>query len=159
MIVKDAKPMSRLTYWLIASAVFCGLFIESPCILPWRFHDLLTGPSPQTIFLAHAEEKAKQATISEFRAQPRYKAVRLTWEARIGGKDQLTFEIYRSMVRPDGDYTLVRSINGRPEVERYRYIDRALPVEENYFYKIQIPQTKETFGPLQVRPPFSLPST
>jgi hypothetical protein len=116
---------------------------------------LVTG----TISMAHAGEKAKEATISEFRVRSRYMAVRLTWKARIPEEEQLTFEVHRSMVTPEGEYTLVTSIKGRPGTKTYRYIDKTVPVEENYFYKIVIPETKETFGPLQARPPFSLPST
>jgi len=139
-----AMVTSRLTCWLVAVGAFSIL---------------LTAPSPETISVAGAEEKDKQASISEFRAWARYKAVRLTWEARISETEKLTFEIYRSMVRPDGEYSLVASIQGTPEVERYEYVDKTPPVEENYFYKIEIPETREAFGPLQVRPPFSAPST
>jgi len=159
MIIEKAKTISGLTYGLIAAGIFFALFIVSPYLPPWGCHIVLMVPSPETISIAQAEEKVKQATIGEFRVQSRYKAVRLSWEARISEKEQLTFEIYRSMVRPDGEYTLVTSINGTPEVKRYEYMDKALPVEENYFYKIEIPETKEAFGPLQARPPFSLPST
>ena len=56
-------------------------------------------------------------------------------------------------------FLLVSSIRGTPEVEQYEYVDETPPVEENYFYKIEIAETKEAFGPLQARPPFSLPST
>jgi len=134
--------MKRLTYWLAAA-----------------FSILLTALSPESISVAVGEEKVRSATISEFRVQARYRAVRLTWEARISETEPLTFQIYRSMVRPDGEYTLVSSINGTAEVTRYEYIDKSVPVEENYFYKIEVPETKEAFGPLQARPPFSAPST
>jgi len=136
--------MSRLTCWLVAAGAFCIL---------------LTALSPETIYVADAEEKVRPTTISEFRVQARYRAVRLTWEARISETEPLTFEIYRRMVTADGEYTPVTSIKGTPEVKRYEYIDKTLPVEENYFYKIEIPETKEAFGPLQARPPFSAPST
>ncbi len=120
---------------------------------------MLRGLLPETVSLAGAAERDREATIGEFRVQARYKAVRLTWEARISEKEQLTFQIYRSMARPDGEYTKVTSIQGTPGVTKYEYIDKTPPVEENYFYKIEIPETKEAFGPLQARPPFSAPST
>ncbi len=150
--------MRRFIYGLIAAGLFCALLFVSPYTWPMRCGSLLTVLSPETLSAADTEE-GKQATISEFRAQARYKAVRLTWEARISEKGQLTFEVYRSMASPEGEYTLVTSINGTPEAMRYEYIDKAIPVEENYFYKIKIPETKEAFGPLQARPPFSQPST
>ena len=150
--------MRRSTYWLVAAGIFL-LFIVLANTRPQGCHNLLTALSPETISVAGAEEKTNQAAISEFRVWARYKAVRLTWEASISEKEQRTFEIYRSMVRPDGEYTLVTSIQGTPEVSRYEYVDKTVPVEENYFYKIEIPETKEAFGPLQARPPFSAPST
>ena len=150
--------MRRSTYWLVAAGIFL-LFIVLANTRPQGCHKLLTALSPETICVAAAAEKDQEATITEFRVWARYKAVRLTWEARISEKEQITFEIYRSMVRPDGEYTLVTSIQGTPEVTKYEYIDKTIPVEENYFYKIQIPETKEAFGPLQARPPFSAPST
>ena len=151
--------MSRFTYGLIVAGLFSALLFVFPYTWPMRCSSLLTVLSPETLSAADTEEEGKQATISEFRVQARYRAVRLTWEARISEKGQLTFEVYRSMANPDGKYTLVTSINGTPEVTRYEYVDKTVPVEENYFYKIEIPETKEAFGPLQARPPFSAPST
>jgi len=159
MTVEEAKTMSRFTNGLIAAGLFLALLIIIPYTRPWGCHSLLTVLSPETLSAADTEEKVKEATLSEFRVQARYRAVRLTWEARISEKGQLTFHVYRSMAKPDGDYTLVVSINGTPEVTRYEYVDKTVPVEENYFYKIEIPETKEAFGPLQARPPFSAPST
>lgn len=159
MKVEKARTMRKLTYWLAAAGFLSALLVVFPYTRPWGCHKLLTALSPESISVAVAEEKAKRATISEFRVWARYKAVRLTWEARISEEEQLTFEIYRTMVRPDGEYTLVTSIKGSPEVTRYEYVDKTVPAEENYFYKIEVPETKEVFGPLQARPPFSAPST
>jgi hypothetical protein len=159
MIPEKANTMRRLTYWLVATGFFSALLIIFAYTQPQGCHNLLTAFSPETISVVAAAEKDQEATISEFRVQGRYKAVRLIWEAGIPEKKQRTFEIYRSMARPDGEYTLVTSIQGTPGVTKYEYIDKTVPVEENYFYKIEIPETKEAFGPLQARPPFSAPST
>jgi hypothetical protein len=159
MMVEEAKTMSRFTYRLKAGGLFLALLIIIPYTRPLGWDSLLTVLSPETLFAADTNEEGKQATLSEFRVQANYRAVRLSWEARISEKGQLTFEVYRSMANPNGEYTLVTSVNGTPEVTRYEYIDKAIPVEENYFYKIKIPETKEAFGPLQARPPFSRPST
>jgi len=99
------------------------------------------------------------STITEIRVMPRHKAVRLTWKATVPEDTPMTFEIRRSMVSPDGDEVLVVTIEAEPGEKSYRYVDKSVPVEENYFYKIVIPETGETMGPFQVRPPFSLPST
>jgi hypothetical protein len=99
------------------------------------------------------------STITEIRVMARHKAVRLTWKARVPEEPPLTFEIHRSMVSPDADAVQVTAIEAKPGEKSYRYVDKSIPVEENYFYKIVIPETGETVGPFQVRPPFSLPST
>jgi hypothetical protein len=158
MIPEKANTMRRSTYWLVAAGIFLLLIVFANT-RPQGCHSLLTALSPETISVAAAAEKNQEPTISEFRVQGRYRAVRLIWEAGIPEKERRTFEVYRSMVRPDGEYTLVTSIQGTPEVTKYEYIDKTIPVEENYFYKIEIPETKEAFGPLQARPPFSAPST
>lgn len=151
--------MRRWPCWVLGLAILCSTVIVFTCFYPCGpltpVGTFVTG----TIAVASAEQSAKEATIWEFRAQARHKAVRLTWKACIAGEDQLTFEIQRSMVTAEGAYTLVTSIKGEAGTKTYRYIDKTVPAEENYFYKIVIPETKETFGPLQVRPPFSLPST
>jgi hypothetical protein len=133
-----------------------ALFVALP-----RFHvpgsgDSDRGPRIENFAVAYAQE---QPTVTKFRAQPLYKAAKLSWKAKVAGGQPVTFEIHRSMTNPEGPYTLMASIEWSPGTKKYRYVDKKLPVEENYFYKIVIPATEETFGPLQVRPPFSLPTT
>ena len=109
--------------------------------------------------MVYAQEQDDGASVTDFQIEPLYQAAKLTWRARVSGDGPVTFEIYRSVATPDGPYTLVTSIQSSPGKKKYRYTDKKLPVEENYYYKIEIPATEESFGPLQVRPPFSLPST
>ncbi len=151
--------MRRLTYWALAAAPFWSLFVAFPCTYPCRVLNPMRGHIPGTMSMAYAEEQIERASISELRVSALYKAVRLTWKAAIDSGGPVIFEIYRSQVTPDGPYSLVTSIKWRPGVKNYRYVDKSLPVEENYFYKIEIPATNESFGPLQVRPSFSLPAT
>ncbi len=158
-MAEKAKIMRRSTYWLVAAAFLFALLTISPGTRSWECPNVLTALLPDAVPPAGAAEQGPEATIGEFRAWARYKAVRLTWEAHISPGEQVTFAVYRSMARPDGEYSLLTSIQGTPEVQRYEYIDKTVPVEENYFYKIEIPETKEAFGPLQARPPFSRPST
>jgi hypothetical protein len=149
----------RWPCWVLGLAILWSTVIAFTCFYPRGPLNSVGALVTGILSVAHAEESAKEAAISEFRALPRHKAVRLTWKARIAEEDQLTFEIHRSMVTPEGAYTLVTSIKGKPGTRTYRYVDKAIPAEENYFYKIVIQETKETIGPVQVRPPFSLPST
>lgn len=147
--------MRRSIYSVTAAAVFYSLFI----ILLSITFKLLSTSFLEGISVVQAGEKAEEATVSEFKVEARHKAVRLFWKANIAGDEPVTFEILRSMVRADAEYTLVTSVKGGPGAKTYRYVDKSIPVEENYFYKIEIPETNEIFGPLQVRPPFSRPST
>ena len=151
--------MTRLIYWVLAAAPFWSLFVPFPCSYTCGVVNPMRAQIPGTISMAYAEEQIERASISELRVTPLYKAVRLTWVASIDSSEQVTLEIYRSQVTPDGPYSLVTSIELRPGVKKYRYVDENLPVEENYFYKMEIPATNESFGPVQVRPSFSLPAT
>ncbi len=127
----------------------CGLLIVLSKTGSFRF-DTTT---------AVAEERRGGSTITEVRVMPRHKAVRLTWKATVPQDNPMTFEIRRSMVSPDGEEVLVATIEAEPGAKSYGYVDKSVPVEENYFYRIVIPETQETVGPFQARPPFSLPST
>ena len=147
--------MRRSNYSATAVAVFYSLFIILLSI-PFK---LLSTSLLESVSVVHAGEKAEGATVNEFKVRARHKAVRLSWKTNIAGDEPVTFEILRSMVRADAEYSLVNSIKGRPGAKKYRYVDKSIPVEENYFYKIKIPETNEIFGPLQARPPFSRPST
>ncbi len=151
--------MRRPTYWALAAAPFWSLFVAFPCTYPCGVLNPMRGHILGTISMAYAEEQIERASISELRVTALHKAARLTWVATIDSSRPVTFEIYRSQATPDGPYSLVTSIEWRPGVKKYRYVDKSLPVEENYFYKIEIPATNESFGPLQVRPSFSLPAT
>ena len=139
-----SKPL-----WVATTITVCGLLIG------------LSGSGSVYVGIteAVAEEHAGGAIITEARVMPRHKAVRLTWKATVPEGSPMTFEIHRSMVSPDGDDVLVTTIEAEPGTKSYRYVDKSIPVEENYFYTIVIPETGETMGPFQARPPFSLPST
>jgi hypothetical protein len=136
-----------------------GLIIALFVVNPWGFPGLGMNPEVDKSFKAFAQEQDKKGSITKVRIEPLYRAVRLTWKANIKGGGPVTFEIYRSMATPDGPYELITSIEWKAGKKKYRYVDKKLPVEENYFYKIEIPATRESVGPLQVRPPFSLPTT
>ncbi len=121
--------MRRWPCWVLGLALFCSTVIVFTCFHPCgpfnSVGTLVTG----TIAVAHAEEKAKAATISEFKVRSRYMAVRLTWKATIAEDGQLTFEVHRSMVTSEGAYTLVASMKGKPGTKTYLYIDKTIPVE------------------------------
>jgi hypothetical protein len=139
-----SKPL-----WVATIITVCGLLIGFSG----------TGSFYVGITEAAAEEHGGGSIITETRVMPRHKAVRLTWKATVPEDSPMTFEIRRSMVSPDGDDVVVTRIEAMSGTKSYRYVDKTVPVEENYFYRIVIPETGEIMGPFQVRPPFSLPST
>jgi len=151
--------MKKSRHWLLWGTFLSSLFFVLPYVYSGSFskgnESFLSGK----IAVAHAEETKMRGSIKKIKVEPLYRSVRLAWKMKKGEETPMTFEIYRSMANPDGSYTLVASIERKPGVEEYKYIDKSLLVEENYYYKLMIPETKESFGLFQVRPPFSLPST
>jgi len=150
--------MKKSSHWLLG-AFLVSLFFVLPYVYSERSFNETGSFFSGTISVAHAEDTKKSATIKKLKVEPLYKSVRVTWKTKKGDKTPMTFKIYRSMANPNGSYKLVASIERKPGVKKYKYLDKSLLVEENYFYKLTIPETKETFGPFQVRPPFSLPTT
>ncbi len=159
LVMERREAMRRFLQRLFGVIVVGGLFVVFPFLDSGEHFAAIGSFASRIPAVAQAGEVQESGSITKLKVEPLYRAVRLTWRARIDDKGPLTFEIYRSMASPDGPYTLVTSIEKRPGVKKYKYIDKRLQVEENYFYKIVIPETKENFGPLQVRPPFSLPTT
>jgi hypothetical protein len=151
--------MKRSNHWLLWGAFLSSLFLVLPCGYSERSLNETGSFLSGTISVAHADDTKKSVTIKKLKVEPLYKSVRLTWKLKKGEKTPMTFNIYRSMANSNGPYKLVTSIERKPGVKKYKYLDKSLLVEENYFYKLTIPETKETFGPFQVRPPFSLPTT
>ncbi len=137
----------NLFKWMFSIAVFFILLIGS-AVFDYRWTDS-----------ALAKDVLKKGAITKLRVEPLYRSVRITWKIKKTDDHPVTFEIYRSMAGPKPEYELVAAMKNKPDVKKYKYLDKKLPVEENYLYKIVIPETNESFGPLKVRPPFSLPTT
>lgn len=159
MVKKETKIMKKPGHWLLWGAFLSSLFFVLTCLYSGSSTKGNGSFLSNIISVAHAQDTKKNVTIKKLKVEPLYRSVRLTWKTKKGETIPMTFKIYRSMANPDGSYTLVASIERKPGVKKYKYIDKNLLVEENYFYKLMIPETKESFGPFQVRPPFSLPST
>jgi hypothetical protein len=151
--------MRRLLRWVLGTSIISSLLIVLPCFNPGGSFDSIGAFVTRAIDVAYAEEGTKGVSITKFRVQALYKAVKVSWKVKKGDKTPVTFEIYRSMAKPDGPYILVTSIKREPGVKKYKYLDKSIPVGENYFYKIVIPEMKKNFGPLKTRPYFSLPTT
>jgi hypothetical protein len=135
------------------------LLISVGSICPWGLREsdsILSGLGPS---ISLAQDKIQDKGLRNLKAEPLYRAVRLTWMSTLEGKGPLTFEVLRSQAKPEGPYSVVVTLEGKTGTHKHECVDKNLPVEENYFYKIRIQQTGEELGPVQVRPPFSLPTT
>jgi hypothetical protein len=151
--------MRKSVYWIVAAAGFCSVLLLGNLFVPSGMQMSARICLPEIVTVASAAEEADGGSISKLKVEPLHRAVRITWRASGSNCGPMTFEIHRSMVDPEGEYTVVTSIAWSEGVKKYKYLDKDIPVEENYYYKIEIPETEESFGPIKVRPPFSLPTT
>jgi hypothetical protein len=106
-----------------------------------------------------ADKDPGGAFISDFRAQSLYRAVKLRWKVKAPFKDGATFQILRSDSFADGPYSEIATVPYAQESMEYRYVDKRLPSESTYYYKLVIMGGGGTYGPISARPFFSLPST
>lgn len=107
---------------------------------------------------AWSQPKA-DALVSDFKAQPLYRAADLTWKVRASGAERLTFQIVRADTFADGPYTEVALVQSTPGKTAYEYVDRSVGAESRYHYKLIVKETGETLGPISTRPYFSPPAT
>lgn len=101
---------------------------------------------------------AAGAPVTDFKAQPLYRAVSLSWTVTAPG-ERLTFQIARADTFADGPYTEVTTIESTAGQTSYRYVDRRVGTEARYFYTLRIKETGHTVGPISARPYFSPPAT
>ena len=106
-----------------------------------------------------ADKDPGGAFISDFKAQSLYRAVKLRWKVKAPFKDGATFQILRSDSFADGPYSEIATVPYAKESMEYRYVDKRLPSESTYYYKLVIMGGGETYGPISARPFFLLPST
>lgn len=100
-----------------------------------------------------------ETVVTDFKAQPLYRAADLTWKVRATGGRPMTFQIVRADTFADGPYTEVAVVESIPGKSAYHYVDRSVGAEARYHYKLVIKETGQTFGPISTRPYFSPPAT
>lgn len=98
-------------------------------------------------------------TIVGFRVQALYRAAKLTWKTSHSLKKQLSLQILRAETFKDGPYKRLDVINLVPGKNAYDYVDKTMGTESEYYYKLVIKKTGESFGPIPTRPYFSPPAT
>lgn len=100
-----------------------------------------------------------EPTVTEFKAQPLYRAASLTWKTKGGRGGELTFQILRSDTFIEGPYAEIGIARSVPSKLSYEFVDKSVGTEAKYYYKLLIRETGEVFGPVPTRPYFSPPAT
>jgi hypothetical protein len=98
-------------------------------------------------------------SIVDFKAQPLYRAAKLTWKTKDGLKDPLSAQVLRAETFEEGPYKELDVIKLVPDKNAYDYVDKSMGAESKYYYKLMIKETGESFGPIPTRPYFSPPAT
>ncbi len=103
-------------------------------------------------------ERPSDAPVTDFKAQPLYRAVSLRWKV-TAPEQRLTVQIARADTFADGPYTEVATVPSAAGKTSYEYVDRSVGTEAKYFYRLHVKETGQTVGPISTRPYFSPPAT
>ncbi|MGO9123167.1 MAG: hypothetical protein ACLQPD_36795 [Desulfomonilaceae bacterium] len=98
-------------------------------------------------------------SIVDFKAQPLYRAAKLTWKTNDAVKEPLSVQILRAETFEEGPYKELEVMKLVPGKNAYEYVDKSMGTESKYHYKLAIKETGESFGPVSTRPYFSPPAT
>ena len=108
--------------------------------------------------VVRAQQKP-EPIVTDFKAQPLYRAAHLTWKVRGRSERPVTFQILRSDTFVEGPYAEVAVFPSTPAKGTYEYVDKSVGTEAKYYYKLIIKETGEALGPTPTRPYFSPPAT
>jgi len=107
-----------------------------------------------------AEEKvANGPSVSEFRAFSMFRSVKLIWQSSVPATAAKSFQIVRSIHEKDGPYTPLTTVPAKEGETSYTFTDKDISTSDNYYYKITVEGTGETFGPSVAKPFLSQPAT
>jgi hypothetical protein len=111
---------------------------------------------PPEIF---AGDDSLGASVSVFKAQSLYRAVKLNWRVKTPFKNEVSFQILRSDTFVEGPYEEIATVPYDKRKGKYIYLDKSLGSESKYYYKLVVKGADETYGPIPARPYFSPPAT
>jgi hypothetical protein len=107
-----------------------------------------------------AEEKGSAGpALSEFRAFSQFRSVKLVWQSGLPAATAKSFQITRSIYYEQGPYTPLAAVEAKEGENSYTFVDKEIKSSENYYYKITVEGTGETFGPAVAKPFLSQPAT
>ncbi len=108
---------------------------------------------------ASADMDPGGTSISGFKAQSLFRAVELKWQVETPLQKGVRFQIVRSDAFAEGPYKEVAVVPYNEGSREYTYVDKGMPSESKYFYKLVVIGMGEAYGPVSARPFFSLPAT
>lgn len=112
------------------------------------------------LIMAGAPQAQKGApSVANFKVEALYRAAKLSWKGKAGPGQELAVKILRADTFADGPYREVGVVKLIPSKTSYEYIDKSMGAEAKYYYKLTVPETGESCGPLSTRPYFSPPAT
>ena len=111
------------------------------------------------IEIPSAGKNNESASITDFKTQSLYRAVKLNWTVKTHFKKEVVFQILRSDSFVEGPYDEVAKIPWIKEKVNYTYFDKSIGTESKYYYKLVLIGVGETCGPVAARPYFSPPTT
>lgn len=109
--------------------------------------------------ISSADEHNESASISDFKTQSLYRAVKLNWTVKAPFKKEVVFQIIRSDSFVEGPYEEIAKLPYVNEQVNYTYFDKSMGTESKYYYKLVVIGAGETCGPVAARPYFSPPTT
>jgi len=112
-----------------------------------------------TFGLGAGEKKGGGPAISEFRAFSQFRSVKLVWQSSLPASTARAFQISRSIYYEQGPYTVIATVEAKEGEASYSFVDKDIRSSENYYYRITVEGTGETFGPAVARPFLSQPAT
>ena len=127
--------------------------------LVFLFGILCLGVISTSSVWATEEKDAGGTAISEFRALSQFRSVKLVWQSDLPAATAKSFQITRSIYYEQGLYTSLAAVEAKEGENSYTFVDKEIKSAENYYYKITVEGTGETFGPAVARPFLSQPAT
>ena len=102
---------------------------------------------------------AQGSTVTDFKLDALYRAVKVSWKTAGEQKGEMTIQIMRADTFEDGPYQEAGVVRIVPGKSSYEFIDKGMGAESKYYYKLIVKETNESIGPKPTRPFFSPPAT
>jgi hypothetical protein len=106
-----------------------------------------------------ADKDSPGTSVSDFKAQSLYRAVKLNWKVKNPFKKEVIFQILRSDSFVEGPYEEIAALPYDKRKRTFTYLDKSPGSESTYYYKLVVKGADETCGPVAARPYFSPPAT